>query len=184
MDALAELWSSTAMTATYAPAAPATFSPDPDYVARLVARRSFANLATVSPQGRAHVAGVLYQLVDGDLYVSTDRSSRKARNIAANPHAAVTIPVRRVPVGPPSQIQFQATAEILDREDSRVRYLVDTGRLAAITSHGELDLPDGCILRITPSARLHTYGLGMSLLHLIRHPLDAAGVVWWDVRST
>ena len=26
-------------------------------------------------------------------------------------------------------------------------------------------------------ARVHTYGLGMSLLHLLRHPLDAAGTV-------
>lgn len=163
------------MTATYAPATLATFSPDPDYVARLVARRSFANLATVSPRGRSHVAGVLYQYADGDLYVSTDRSSRKGRNIAANPHVAVTIPVRRIPMGPPSQIQFQATAEILDPGDDEVRALLDAGRLDSITGHGELDRPDGCLLRITPADRLHTYGLGMSLLHLARHPLDAAG---------
>ncbi len=167
------------MTATYAPATLATFSPDPEYVARLVARRSFANLATVSPRGRSHVAGVLYQYADGDLYVSTDRSSRKGRNVAANPHVAVTIPVRRIPVGPPSQIQFQATAEVLDSDDPHVRALVEAGKLDAISSHGELDLPDGCVLRITPPARLHTSGLGMSLLHLIRHPLDAAGTTRW-----
>lgn len=148
---------------------------DPDHAVRLIARRSFCTLATVSPAGRPHVAGVLYDLVGSELFVSITRSSRKARNIEANGHAAVCIPVRRLPVGPPSTIHFQASAELWDVSDPTIRGLAAAGKLRTITSHGELDLPDGCIVRIRIPDRLLTYGLGMSLLRFVRDPLGAAG---------
>lgn len=151
--------------------------PGPDYadIEAAIAKRSFATLATTSPAQRPHAAGVLYAEVDGVLYVSTLRSSRKARNIAANPHVFVSIPVRRLPVGaPPSTIQFAATADVLAVDDPDVVALARAGKLKAITGHGELELPDGCILRITPGATIHTYGLGMSLLALAKNPLAVA----------
>lgn len=147
-------------------------------LSQVVAKRSFGTLATSSEKNRPHVAGVLYAAVDLTLYVSTPRASRKARNIAANPHVGVMIPVRRMPVGaPPSSVQYQGTAEVLALDDPHIVELVEAGRLKAVTSHGELDNPDNCFLRIRPGHRIHTYGLGMSLIHLIRHPLDAAGIV-------
>ncbi len=151
--------------------------PDADAVLAAIARRTFCTLGTASPSGHPHVAGVLYQAVDGALYVSTEQASRKARNILANPGVAVSVPVRRAPVGPPSTIQFQSTAEVLDLGDPRLRQLAAAGRLAAVTGHGELDLPGGCFVRIPLPRRLLTYGLGMSLARLIRHPMDAAGLV-------
>jgi general stress protein 26 len=144
---------------------------------KAVAKRSFCTLATSSDAGRPHVAGVIYSAVGTTFYVSTLRDSRKARNIAANPRVAVSVPVRRLPIGPPSAVQFQGTAEILDNDDPHVRELAAAGRLKAISAHGELELPTGCVLRITPGRRLITYGLGMSLRRLLRDPLDAAGVV-------
>ncbi len=153
------------------------FAPDPHRIAAAIAKRSFATLATVSLRGRPHTAGVLYVLVGDQLYVSTDRSSRKARNVADNPHVAFAIPVRRLPVGPPSLIHFQATADIVAPDDPDIRALLGAGELQPIAGHGELERPDVCVLRITPARRLHTYGLGMSLLQLVRHPLDAAGSV-------
>jgi len=148
----------------------------PELVLEAIAKRSYAVVATVSAAGHPHAAGVLYTSVGPTLYVSTDRGSRKGRNLAAHGRVGVTIPVRRVPVGgPPSAIQFQGSAEVLAADDPEVLRLVDTGELKGITSHGELDRPDGCIVRITPDRTAHTYGLGMSLWQLIRHPLDAAG---------
>jgi len=151
--------------------------PGPDAVERALAKRSFATLATTSPAGRPHVAGVLYVAVDDALYINTLRSSRKARNIAANPYVGVAIPIRRLPVGPPSTVQFQSRAELLDLDSPEITGLVGSGELKALTSHGELDLPDGCFVRIPLPKRLHTYGLGMPLLELIRDPLSAGGVV-------
>jgi hypothetical protein len=153
-------------------------APGYDEISATIAKRSFATLATTSPNDRPHAAGVLYAAVDDVLYVSTLRSSRKARNIDANPHVFVSIAVRRIPFGaPPSTIQFAAMAELLAVDHPDVVALAAAGKLVAITGHGELDLPDGCILRITPGTRIHTYGLGMSLLALARNPLAAAATV-------
>jgi hypothetical protein len=151
--------------------------PTPDLVTKAIAKRSFLTLATSSPAGRPHAAGVVYTLVDGVLYVSMDRSSRKARNIAANPEVFVCLPVRRAPVGPPSTVQFRARAELLACDDPQVRSLAEAGRLKAITSHGELARADGCVVRIALPRQMHTYGLGLPLRQLIREPLGAAGSV-------
>ena len=144
---------------------------------KAIAARTFCTLATSSDAARPHVAGVLYNAVGHTLYVSTLRDSRKARNIAVNPRVAVTIPIRRLPIGPPSAVQFQGTATILDNDDPEVREHAAAGRLKAISGHGELELPTGCVLRIIPGRRLVTYGLGMPLLRLVRDPLNAAGAV-------
>ena len=157
---------------------PTHYTPELDQVTKAIAKRSFAVLATASQANRPHVAGVLYQAIGTTLYVNTSREGKKARNIAENPHVAVTIPIRRLPVGgPPSTVQFQGRADILAPDDPEIMRLVEAGRLKNITSHGELDHPDGCFLRITPVRRLTTYGLGMSLVKLIRDPLHAGGSV-------
>ncbi|HEX7134158.1 MAG TPA: pyridoxamine 5'-phosphate oxidase family protein [Iamia sp.] len=146
-----------------------------DLVRRALAKRSYAVLATVSPAGRPHAAGVLYTMVGDDLWLSTETTSRKGRNALASPHVAVTVPVRRLPVGPPSTIHFQGRADVLAVDDPEVRRLVETGDLKAITSHGELEIPDGCFVRVTPGRTIHTYALGMSLWSVLRNPLASAG---------
>lgn len=146
-------------------------------VSQAVHRRSVAVLSTVSAAGRPHAATVVYGAVGHQLYVSTIRSSRKGRNLAENPWAGVVIPVRRLPVGPPSSVQFQARAELLSPDDDEIGRLAEAGRLKAVTGHGELELPDGCFVRLTPVNRLHTYGLGLSLWKLIRDPLGAGASV-------
>jgi general stress protein 26 len=148
-------------------------------VAKALARKSFMTLATASPAGRAHAAGVLYAAAGGSLYVNTNVKSRKARNIDGNPNVAVCIAVRRLPVGPPATIMFQGTATVLDRDDSDVRGLLDSGALKRITSHGELDDPDNWFVKIAPVGRINTFGIGVSLRTLIRHPLETFGSTEW-----
>ncbi|MDH3706074.1 MAG: pyridoxamine 5'-phosphate oxidase family protein [Acidimicrobiia bacterium] len=154
-----------------------THRPDPERVHRAIEKRSFATLATASSAGRPHVAGVLYDLVDDVLYVNTLRTSRKARNVVANPRVAVVVPIRRLPVGPPSTVQFQADATVVALDDPEIQRLVADGHLGSITGHGELEMADGCFLRIPVPARLVTYGLGMPLRRLITDPMSAGGVV-------
>ncbi len=148
-----------------------------EIVRKAIARRSFCTLATASAANRPHVSGVVYSEVDGILYVSTMEDSVKTRNIRANPNIAVTIPVRRLPIGPPSTIHFQGTAEVLPLDDPRIHALAASGKLKQVSSHGELTLPGGCFLKITPSRRVRTHGLGMSLISFIRDPLGAADSV-------
>jgi general stress protein 26 len=138
---------------------------------KAVRRKSFAVLSTVSAAGFPHAAGVLYASVDTTLYVHTMRSSRKARNVADTGRAAVVIPVRRLPIGPPFTVQFQATASVLAMDDAEIVAHLDKGRLGKITGYGALEEPDGCFIRITPAARVHTYGIGVSAIAVARDPL-------------
>jgi hypothetical protein len=146
-------------------------------VLRTMAKRSYCTLATVSSAGRPHVAGVLYEIVGDRMYVTMSADSRKARNIEHRGDVAVVVPVRRLPVGaPPSAVQFQATAELVAADDPAIAELLAAGELGSITGHGELDVPGVCFVRIDLPRRLHTYGLGMSLVTLARDPLGAGGV--------
>ena len=103
---------------------------------------------------------MLYQCVDDALFVSTYRGSRKARNVADNGVAAVTIAVRRLPVGPPASIQFQSSAAVLANDDPEIVRLAAAGRLDRITAHGEMDLDGGCFLRLALPARVDHLRLG------------------------
>jgi hypothetical protein len=84
---------------------------------------------------------------------------------------AVCIPVRRYPVGPPFSVQFQGSAEVLAADDPSITRLISGGRLKKITSHGELDDPETCFLRMTPGRRVASYGIGVPLRTLLRDPL-------------
>lgn len=156
----------------------APYQPDSAVVLHAISDRSFATLATVSPAGHPHAAGVLYAFTGGALVISTRASSRKARNIAANGKVGVVIPVRRIPIGgPPSSIQFQSTARLASADDDEIQAWHHAKRIKAVTSHGELDLLGGCFIVVPVPERVLTYGIGMSLLQLIRDPLGAGGEV-------
>jgi Pyridoxamine 5'-phosphate oxidase len=150
-------------------------APQPDVdlrdVLRVLRRRSFAVVSTVSPAGFPHAAGVVYDAVDTTLYVHTMRSSRKARNVAAEPRVGVVVPFRRVPFGPPFNVQFQGHAAVLDMDTTEIAELRGAGRLSTIDQHDAFDEPDGCVLRIRPAGRLLTYGIGVSVLAVARDPL-------------
>lgn len=49
-------------------------------------------LATADASGRPHVVPVLGLWLDETLYFNTGRTTRKARDLAVNPHCAVTVP--------------------------------------------------------------------------------------------
>ena len=136
---------------------------DPDQVRRVTKtmhKRSFAMLSTVSDAGFPHAAGVVYDTVGTTLYVHTMRSSRKARNVAANGRVGIVIPSRWLPVGPPFTLQFQGRAEVVAMDDPEIVRLLEDGELRGVTGHGELDEPDGCFLRIVPNGRVHSFGTG------------------------
>jgi nitroimidazol reductase NimA-like FMN-containing flavoprotein (pyridoxamine 5'-phosphate oxidase superfamily) len=141
----------------------------PEKLLRTIAKRHFCTLATASASGAPHIAGVTYQYLDGYLYVATAAYSKKARNIRANPRVAVHIPVRQYPVGPPWSVQFQGTCSVLDPEDGEIVRLLESGKLKSITRLGVLEKePDGCFLKIKPARKIQTYGLGLSLIEVIR----------------
>ena len=154
---------------------PASFDVDAHRrrIRRVIERKSFATIATTSAAGRSHSAGIIYAHADGDLWVHTMQTSRKARNIAVNPHVGVCIVYRRLPVGPPFTVHFQATAELVPMDDPSVRTPLERGQLKSITGHGALDMDDACFVRIRPGANLHSFGPGVATIDLIRNPLTS-----------
>lgn len=166
------------MTTTTAPAPPTnpTSIPQPALPRRILAtiqKKSFCTLATTSPASRSHVAGVVYESVDGTLWVHTSKTGRKVRSIASNPHVGVCIPFRKLPMGPPYTIHFQATARIVEMDDPEVQALLKAGKLKSISGHGALEMPDGCFVAIAPHGTIHSYGPGARVIDLIRDPLNS-----------
>lgn len=139
---------------------------------KVLSKRSFCTLATSSPAGNPHVAGVVYEWVDDSLWIHSMASSRKARSIAANGRAAVTVPFRRLPAGPPFTIHFQADAQLVPMDAPEATKLINAGKLGTIAGHGALEEPDGCFVKITPTGTIHSYGPGASVIGLIRDPLN------------
>lgn len=147
---------------------------DPDLqgkILRTIAKKRFCTLATTSSAGFPHCAGVVYDTVDGQLWIHTERTSRKGRNIAANPRVGVCVVYRKLPVGPPFTIHFQATARIVEMDNPEAQTLLAAGELSGISGHGALDLPDGCFVCIEPTGAVHSFGPGATTLDLIRDPL-------------
>lgn len=163
-------------TAIEAKTEPDSITTETDRQARIIARalrrKTFATLATVSPAGRSHCAGVVYAYIDGSLWVHTMRDGRKGRNVAHNPSVGVCIPYRRLPVGPPYTLHFQGVAQLIPLDDPQAVALHDAGRLDAITGHGAMDMDGACFLRITPTGTFHSFGPGVPVLDLARNPLE------------
>jgi general stress protein 26 len=150
-----------------------------DAVTDYIARNSFCMLATSSVENRPHVAGVLYALAGRNLYIHTDKTSLKARNIADNQRVAVCVPGQIDPQAPPFTASLQGTAALLENDDPEIVGLVAAGRLAAVTSHGELERPDTCFVKVSPGRRVATYGIGVSEEEIAADPLSAFGRVEW-----
>ncbi len=154
---------------------PTSLNPSHRSVLKTITKRTFCTIATSSAEQNSHSAGVVYTHADGALWVHTLRSSRKARNIAIHDRIGVCIPFRRMPFGPPYTIHFQATAELISMHDPALTSLVQAGKLKGITGHGELDMADGCFVKIQPRGTIHSFGPGARIIDLIRDPLNSGG---------
>ncbi|MDH4363637.1 MAG: pyridoxamine 5'-phosphate oxidase family protein [Acidimicrobiia bacterium] len=141
-------------------------------IAKALRKKTFATLATVSPQGRSHSAGVVYDFVDGALWIHTMREGRKGRNVAHNCHVGVCVPYRRLPVGPPYTLHFQGVAELVRLDDPEAVSHYQAGRLDSISGHGAMQMDGACFVRITPTGTIHSFGPGVPVLDLVRNPLE------------
>ncbi|HLZ21941.1 MAG TPA: pyridoxamine 5'-phosphate oxidase family protein [Ktedonobacterales bacterium] len=53
-------------------------------------------LGTIRPDGRPHAAGIGALWLDGDLYFTSGRQARKARNLAANPACTISASLKGI----------------------------------------------------------------------------------------
>ena len=140
-------------------------------------KRSFAVLSTADEDGRPHAVGVEYGVSpNGDaIYVMSRRQLKKVRNISANSHVAVTVPLTRRLLWflPPPSIQFQGTAAILDQTDDEGirtfnRFFMGRRILRMYEEFARRGETRVCFIRIVPAAEISTYMVGHSIFELMR----------------
>ncbi len=138
-------------------------------------KRNFGVLSTVSTDVRPHSVGVLYGISSRRaplaLYVVTDQRSKKVRNIQGNPKVSFSIPLHRRLLSflPPNSIQFQGAAKILPISDETAKETFSHSFVLRKTLSLEETQREGVFLRILPDPVIHTYGVGISLLGLLRN---------------
>jgi hypothetical protein len=141
---------------------------DSEQVWREIARASFAIVSVVTPQGAPRSSGVMYKVIGRHLYVAVDAGGWKARHLAADPRAAVTVPVRRggllsllAPI-PPATISFHGTALVHRSDAPEIARIGD--RLTRLLPTENQD--DTVILEIVAEGEFVTYGIGVSLMKM------------------
>ena len=148
---------------------------------KTIRHRNYGVLGTVSSDGRPHSAGVLYAVSGNSesffLSIVTDRRSKKARNISRNPNVSFTIPVpRRLGFLPPNSIQFQGTAEILPLTDEPSLEAFGGSIVLRRVLKAQLDQKKevSVFIRVRPGPVVFTYGVGVSIVSLMKHVEGAA----------
>ena len=142
-------------------------------------RKTFGVLGTVNPDGSLQSTGILYAVSPPGsafrLYLLTERSFLKARNVARNPQVSFLVPYphRLLPFVPASCISFPGTAEIVPLDDPEGRAAFAANRILRMNLAEADATPDGILLRIRPKRSMHCYGIGIGLMRIARNPAEA-----------
>ncbi len=155
-----------------------------EMVENAIRRKNYGVLSTISGNGRPHSVGVLYGVSARTrpfaLYMVTDQRSKKARDIMRNSSISFVIPIPRRPSFlPPNSVQFQRTAEILPLSDEGAREAFNASIILRRVLRMQLGQKGdvSTFVRVRPDPVVFTYGVGMSILRLMKHIEAAAARV-------
>jgi PPOX class probable F420-dependent enzyme len=87
--------------------------------ATYVGLEKIGRLSTVDPAGMPHTTPVFYVLMDGEVYVGTQRNRKKFRNLQQNPKVCFTVDT---PSSPYKGIVIQGRAEVMSDEALHARF--------------------------------------------------------------
>ena len=139
----------------------------------------FAVLGTVNRKGEPRTAGIVYVVRGRRLYIGTDPSSLKARNIRRNPNVSLTVTLDRRPFFlwrmkiPPAVITFRGEAVLREREE--VAPEIHEKLMSGIEMSEEA-AAGTVFIEVTPRGHFSTYGVGVPLRTMLR-PDEAWGRV-------
>ena len=80
-----------------------------------VALEKIGRLSTVDPDGTPNTTPVFYALMDSEVYIGTQRTRKKFRNLVENPKVCFTIDT---PESPYKGIMIQGTAEVIEDKET------------------------------------------------------------------
>ncbi len=152
-------------------------TPQFEYVENEVRKEIFGILSTIDQDGKSHSTGIIYAISpprsNFSLYILTDRTYKKVRNIQHNSSVSFVIPFPHYLLRfiPSSCVQFQGTAKILPFEDSEAQLSFKMGKkmLKMNIEQAIKDNQNGeniVFIKIIPNPKIFCYGLGISLMQL------------------
>ena len=146
--------------------APFTFA----YVEKLLSKKNFGILSTITPEGKSHSIGVVYSISPPSqpfsIYLITRLVLKKARNIHSNPNVSFVVPFphyvfRTVP---PSCIQFQGKAELISIDNPiatkafQRSIVLRRSMMHSISLGGE-----STFIKIIPDNKILSFGIGANI---------------------
>ncbi|MFX0093690.1 MAG: pyridoxamine 5'-phosphate oxidase family protein, partial [Candidatus Hodarchaeota archaeon] len=139
--------------------------------------KTFGILSTVSSKNKAHATGILYGVAPSDarfsIYLLTMQSYRKVANVKSNPAVSFVIPFPHyLRFIPSSCVQFQGTAEIIQYDDLEAQKVFNQKRILKmmLDQVNHLNMKEEAVfIKIKPRGKIFCYGIGISLIRLMRH---------------
>jgi hypothetical protein len=140
---------------------------------------TFGILSTVNPGGSLQTTGILYGVsrpgAGFRLYLLTDPSYLKVRNILRNPEVSFLVPyphhfLRFVPA---SCISFSGTAEIVPEDDQEARGAFQSSRILRMNLDQTSSMEQAVFIKVRPKRRMHCYGVGLGLMEITRNAAEA-----------
>ncbi len=154
---------------------------DFEFIEKQMRKKTYGIIGTVDEKNRSHTTGILYGVSHpGDtfaVYVVTGAEYKKTRNIRLNHNVSFAIPFPHHVLSfiPASTISFQGTAEVLPIDDeAAVRSFSSKWILRENVKTGLEGAFDVVFLRIRPDKKIHVYGVGVSMMKMMRNPQLAA----------
>jgi len=144
------------------------------YVEKQIRKKNFGILSSVTSQGRAHSVGVVYGVPPSEqpfsIYLITRASLKKAKNIRMNPNVSFVVPFPHYFLRfiPSSCIQFQGTAEILPADDPIAAKIFQSSIVLRRSLEHTKTLGEPVFICIVPDEKIFCWGLGATLLQIIR----------------
>ncbi len=147
-------------------------------VRKIFRKKNWLVLSTSDNNNVPHSSVVVYQSDGYVLYCMTGSNTLKARNIRSNSKVSVTLPfsknfLHKIVPAPPAELHFTAEAEIKPFDDEEARNIFSK----YLKYHENIENQEETIwIKITPSRRIVTYGVGISLFKM-RNPEKARNIV-------
>ncbi|MFX1388292.1 MAG: pyridoxamine 5'-phosphate oxidase family protein [Promethearchaeota archaeon] len=147
-------------------------------VRNILRKKNWLVLGTVDDKNVPHSSVVVYQSDGNVIYCMTGKNTLKARNIRANNKVSITLPFRKsflhkILPAPPAELHFTAEAEIKPFDDEEARKIFSKYLKYQVNAE---NLEDSIWIKVTPSKRIVTYGVGIKLLQM-RKPEKARNFV-------
>jgi hypothetical protein len=143
--------------------APFTFA----YVEKLLRRKNFGVLTTITPEAMPHSVGVIYAVSPPNqpfsIYLITRLVLKKARNIQNNPNVSFVVPFphylfRTVP---PACIQFQGKAGLISIDNPIAMKAFQSSIVLRRSMMHSIDLGgESTFIRIVPDDKIFSFGIG------------------------